>query len=81
MKFAFTLILDIDPDDDQADALYGKFQDGTIATVACVARIDFHREADSLAEAIQSAIFDVRSQGIEVKKIEIEPAAVGSGTA
>lgn len=75
----FTLILTAEPDEDQADQLYARFQDGTISTTAGIARIDFHREADNLMGAIRSAIQDVRSVGAEVARIEIEPAAVAAG--
>lgn len=72
----FTLILSAEPDDDQADQFYSRCQDGTISTTAGVSRIDFHREADSLTDAIRSAIDDLRAVGAEVARIEMEPAAV-----
>ena len=72
----FTLVLTADPDDDQADRMYGTFDDGTIATVAGVPQIHFHRDADSLEEAIRSAIGDVRSVGFDVARVEMEPNAV-----
>jgi hypothetical protein len=72
----FALILKTEPDEEQADQLYERFQDGTISTTAGVTRIDFHREAESLVEAIRSAIRDADSVGFEVARIEIEPAAV-----
>ena len=71
----FTLVLTADPDDDQADRMYGTFDDGTIATVAGVPQIHFHRDADSLEEAIRSAIGDVRSVGFDVARVEMEPNA------
>ncbi|GIW83436.1 MAG: hypothetical protein KatS3mg105_5243 [Gemmatales bacterium] len=72
----FTLVLTTDPDDKQADRMYGTFDDGTIATVAGVPQIHFHRHAESLEEAIRSAIGDVRSLGFDVARVEIEPNAV-----
>jgi hypothetical protein len=75
----FSLILRAEPDEEQAEQLYASFQDGTISTTAGIARIDFHREADTLMGAIRSAIQDVGSLGIEVARIELEPAAVASG--
>lgn len=72
----FTLVLTADPNDEQADGMYGTFDDGTIATVAGVPQIHFHRDAESLKEAIRSAIGDVRSMGFEVARVEMEPNAV-----
>jgi len=72
----FTLVLAADPTEDDADAMYGTFQDGTISTVEGVPQIHFHREAVSLEQAIGSAIRDVRSAGIDVARVEIRPDAV-----
>lgn len=69
----FTLILDADPNDHQADALYGSFADGTISTIAGVPQIHFHREAASLEDAIRSAIGDVRAVGLDVQRLEMQP--------
>lgn len=69
----FTLILTADPDDQQADNLYGTFDDGTISTIAGIPQIHFHREATSLEEAIRSAISDVRTAGFEVQRVEMQP--------
>jgi hypothetical protein len=69
----FTLILKCDPSDDDADRLYAVFNDGTISTVAGVPQIHFHREANSLEEAIRSAIGDVRSTGFDVDRVEMQP--------
>ena len=72
----FTLILTTDPSDDEADRLYGIFDDGTLSTIAGVPQIHFHREARSLEDAIRSAITSVRSAGFDVERVEIEPEAV-----
>ena len=72
----FTLVLTADPDDEQADRMYGTFNDGTIATIAGIPQIHFHRDAESLEEAIRSAIGDVRSAGFDVARVEMEPNAV-----
>ena len=72
----FTLVLTADPNEDEADKMYGTFNDGTISTIAGVPQVHFHREAESLEEAIRSAIGDVRSTGFEVKRVEMEPNAV-----
>lgn len=76
----FTLVLTADPDDEQADRMYGTFDDGTIATVAGVPQIHFHRDAESLEEAIRSAIGDVRSVGFDVARVEMEPNAVAQAS-
>ena len=72
----FTLVLSADPDDEHADRMYGRFDDGTIATIAGVPQVHFHRDAESLEEAIRSAIGDVRSVGFDVARVEMEPNAV-----
>lgn len=72
----FTLILNTDPSEEEADRLYGLCNDGTLATIAGVPQIHFHRESSSLENAIRSAIGDVRAAGFDVKRVEIEPDAV-----
>jgi len=72
----FTLVLNTDPNEEQADSLYGAFDDGTLSTIAGVPQIRFHRVAASLEEAIRSAIVDVRSTGLDVAPVEMEPDAV-----
>jgi hypothetical protein len=69
----FTLILTADPDDEQANKLYGAFNDGTLSTIAGIPQIHFHREAVSLEEAIRSAIGDVRMAGFDVQRVEMQP--------
>ncbi len=72
----FTLVLTADPDEDQAENLYGTFNDGTISTIAGVPQVHFHREAASLEDAIRSAIVDVRSAGFDVERVEMLPDAL-----
>lgn len=72
----FTLVLTADLNEDEADKIYGTFQDGTISTIAGVPQIRFHRAAASLEEAIRTAISDVRSTGFDVERVEIEPNSV-----
>jgi hypothetical protein len=69
----FTLVLTADPTDEEADTLYGAFNDGTISTIAGVPQIQFHREAASLEDAIRSAINDVRSAGFDIQRVEMRP--------
>lgn len=59
--YEFTLRLGREVQADEADALYGVFDDGSIVTGPGEAVIEFTREAPSLAEAIVSAIRDVES--------------------
>jgi hypothetical protein len=72
----FTLVLTADPNEEEADKMYGTFNDGTISTIAGVPQIRFHRQARSLEDAIRSAIGDVRSIGFDVSRVEMEPNAV-----
>lgn len=72
----FTLILTADPNEEEADRIYGLVNDGTISTIAGVPQIHFHRDAPSLEEAIRSAITDVRSAGFGVDHVEMQPEAV-----
>lgn len=65
----FILVLATDPDEAEADQLYGTFCDGTISTIAGIPQIRFHREASSLEEALRSAMGDVRSAGLEVARV------------
>jgi len=41
-----------------------------------VTRIDFHRDAASLEEAIRSAIADVQAAGFQVAHVLIEPKSL-----
>ena len=72
----FTLILTADPNEEEADRLYGIFNDGTLSTIAGVPQIRFHRSAPSLEEAIRSAMRDVESAGFDTARVEIEPEMV-----
>lgn len=75
----FTLILTADPNEEESDRLYGIFNDGTLATIAGVAQIHFHRKAPSLEEAISSAMANVSKAGFDVARVEIEPEVVAQG--
>ncbi len=74
----FTLIIAPDPTEEEADKLYGIIDDGTLATIANIPQIHFHREATTLDSAIRSAIADVKSLGLDVMRVEIEPEAIAS---
>ena len=72
----FTLILTADPNEEESDRLYSICNDGTLATVAGVPQIHFHREGSSLEEAIGSALVHVKKAGFDVIRVEIEPRVV-----
>ncbi len=57
---------------DLADALYQVFDDGTAGSCAGEVTIDFHREAPSFQQAVQSAIEDVRKAGLKLARVESE---------
>lgn len=76
----FTLILTADPNENEADKIYGLFSDGTISTVADVPQVRFHRAAQSLEDAIRSAISDLRSAGFDVARVEMEPEAIAQAS-
>ena len=59
--YEFTLRLEHEVDETQADALYGVIHDGSIMTGPGGTEIEFTREAEGWAEAIVSAVRDVES--------------------
>ena len=78
-KYEFTLILKGSPEltEEIADELFqAGCDDGTPGTSDGVFSIDFHREANTLEEAINSAIGSLRSAGYEVQRVEIEAGAM-----
>jgi hypothetical protein len=72
----FIIILTNDPDEEEADRLYGIINDGTLSTIAGVPQIRFHREAFSLEEAIRSAIADIKQAGFNTAQVLIEPETI-----
>jgi hypothetical protein len=72
----FTLVLTTDPSDDESNTLYGTIDDGTLSTIAGIPLFRFHRESASLEDAISSAIKQVRTAGLDVQRVELEPDAV-----
>ena len=78
-KLDFTLVLagQIELTEDVAEALFeAGCDDGTPGTSGGLFVIDFHREANSLEEAIRSAIANVQSAGYGVERVEIEAEAL-----
>jgi len=71
--FDFKLVLEqAEIDEAQADALYARCKDGTLITAVGETYMDFDRQADSLDEAVRSAIADINAAGFHVARVEIE---------
>ncbi len=78
-KYDFTVILSSPPELTEAisDALFeAGCDDGTPGMAGGVVLIDFHRRANSLEEAIRSAMANVKSAGCEVERVEIQAEAM-----
>ena len=78
-KYEFSLILEgpLELTEDIADELFeAGCDDGTPGTCEGVFSIDFHREAESLEQAIRSAIGNVKAAGYEVERVEIAAEAI-----
>jgi len=78
----FTVLL-ATPEESEADCdrLYeAGCDDGSISTSAGITRIDFHRTAASLEEAIRSAIGDAQQAGFQVAQVLIQPESLVSAS-
>jgi hypothetical protein len=78
-KYEFSLILkgSLELTEDIANALFESgCDDGTPGTSCGVFSISFHRDADTLEAAINSAIKNVKAAGYEVARVEIEAGAM-----
>lgn len=78
-KYQFSLILKGSPEltEEIADRLFeAGCDDGTPGTSGGVFSIDFHRQADSLEHAINSAIKNVKAAGYDVEQVQIEATAM-----
>ncbi len=78
-KYEFILILKGSPEltEEIADELFeAGCDDGTPGTCNGVFSIGFHREADSLEAAINSAIKNVKTARYDVERVEIEAEAM-----
>lgn len=63
--------------EEDANALYeAGCADGSISTSGGVTRIDFHRKAPCLEEAIRSAIGNLQAAGFQVAHVLIEPKSL-----
>jgi len=73
VTFDFKVVLDkAKIDEAGADALYARCKDGTLITAAGITYMDLDRQANSLDEAVRSAIADINAAGFHVVRIEIE---------
>ncbi len=75
--YQFTLILP-EVDDETANAIYGKCNDSSLGKAAGTAYLAFDREATSLESAIDSALADLRSLGVQPLQIQMEVPAAAS---
>ncbi len=74
----FTLIL-ATPEESEEDAnrLYeAGCSDGSISTSGGVTRIDFHRKAPTLEDALRSAIANVQSADFQVAQVQLQPQSL-----
>jgi hypothetical protein len=79
--YEFTIILSDLPEmtEEVAGALYeAGCSDGSPGSCNGVSEINFHREASSLGEAIQSAVQDIAKAGFGVERVEIEAPQVAN---
>ena len=75
MKYEFTLVLakPTELTEDVADALFSAgCDDGSPGSCNGIVSIDFHREADSLENAIRSAIAQVNQAGCVAARVELD---------
>lgn len=78
-KYEFSLVLTgpLELTEELADKLFEcGCDDATPGTCNGVFAVDFHREAESLEAAINSAIQNVRDAGQEVEQVQIEANAM-----
>jgi hypothetical protein len=79
IKYEFTLVVEgsLKLTEGVADALFqAGCSDGTPRVCDGIFSIDFNREADSLEEAIRSAIANIKSVGYEVARVEMGAESV-----
>jgi hypothetical protein len=75
--YQFTLILP-EVDDETASAIYGRCNDSSLGKDAGTTYLAFDREAASLESAIDSALADLRSLGVQPLQIQMEVPATSS---
>lgn len=74
-EFTLTLGGDTELTVEVADALFrAGCDDASPHSEGLTISLDFHREADSLGDAIGSAVKDVARAGFRVAQVDVEPA-------
>ena len=75
--YEFTIVLgDIEVSDEQVETLYSVIDDGTQVCRDGLCFIRFDRDADTLENAIRSAVSDVEQAGLTVAKVELSRDSV-----
>jgi len=75
--YEFTLILP-EVDDQTADAIYGKCRDASLGKSNGASYVAFDRKAESLEAAIESAVADLRSIGVQPLHVQMDVPLVSS---
>ena len=75
--YGFTVVLtaatDADRSEQVAETLYGgRCDDSSVHTNGPTVLVSFDREAESLDQAVRSAVADLRAENLEVERIEID---------
>ena len=73
----FTVIIP-EVTDETADAIYGACDDASVGKSNDRTYVAFDREAESLEQAIEAAIADLRRVGVRPLRIEMEVPAMAS---
>lgn len=60
-------------DEDVVEQLYAHCDDASAGSREEIGHVRFDRPADSLNEAIASAVADLRACGFDVERVEIDP--------
>ena len=80
--YEFTLRIDKRLEsEDEMEGVYSRCQDCSLLVEGAVTLLQFDREADSLQDAIRTAITDVNAAGHHVTQVEMAPAALTTQTA
>ena len=68
-------------EESEMDSIYRQCQDVSLLVEGDVTLLEFHRQAASLQDAIESAIADVNAAGYHVAHVELQPDTVAVQTA
>ena len=69
--YEFTLLLP-NVDEQTASAIYGRCKDSSLGKCSGTTYLAFDREAESLESAIDSAVADLKSVGVQPLRLEME---------